>query len=292
MSDTLRDHLYRIRHHILLDPVNKGRRLRYLWNYLRWQAKGKYGKENWIISFENGLRSYVHPFPDHDAGEMNIWTRNVDFHDTAIVRRILRKGDRIVDAGCNVGNRTWALADMLGGALMIDAGAAAMARVQENRALNGLSPTDFITVHKAVGEQPGVVRFTDEGGAYTRNKVVEAGEEKTAVRIVEVEMTTIDAEVERLGWQPTYLKIDVEGQDLPALKGALRTLRSGNVRLVKFEHNATEPLPPLLAFFHELGWKVFTVHKGRVSDAQQHLEREMNLLASPAEIFAAFTTGA
>ncbi len=286
MSDTLRDHLYRIRHHILLDPVNKGRRLSYLWDYMRWQLRAKYGDRKWTISFDNGLRSYVYPYPDHDAGEMNIWTRNVDFHDTVLVRRVLRKGDRIVDAGCNVGNRTWALADMLGGALLIDAGAAAIARVQENRGLNGLAPEDFITIHKAVGERPGVVRFTDEGGAYTRNRVLEQTVAPAQVPVVEVEMTTIDAEVEKLGWRPTYLKIDVEGQDLPALRGALKTLRSGSVRLVKFEHNASEPLPPLLEFFHALDWKVFTLHKGQISVDPLHLAQEMNLFAAPPEVFA------
>ncbi|MBK7384374.1 MAG: FkbM family methyltransferase [Flavobacteriales bacterium] len=288
MSDTIRDHFYRIRKHILFDPVNTGRRLHYLWNYLRWQTRGKYGKDRWLITFDNGLRSYVHPFPDHDAGEMNIWTRNVDFHDTQLVRKVLRKGDRIVDAGCNVGNRTWALADLIGGALMIDAGTAAIARVQENRDLNGLSANDFVTIHKAVGERPGMVRFTDEGGAYTRNMVVDA-DDPTSKPIVEVEMTTIDIEVARMGWRPTYLKIDVEGQDLPALKGAIGVLRSGDVRLVKFEHNASEPLAPLITFFNELGWTVFTLFKGRITQEKRHMEKEMNLFAAPPAIFAMLT---
>ncbi len=286
MSDTLRDHVYRIRHHIFMDPVNKGQRWKLLWDYIRWQATGKYGKEKWIIHFPNGMRSYVHPYPDHDAGEMNIWTRNVDHHDTELVRRVLRKGDRIVDAGCNVGNRTWALADVIGGALMLDAGAAAIERVHENRALNGLSPSTFITVHKAVGDHLGHVRFTDEGGAYTRNKVIEDGVPEPAAPMREVELTTIDTEVERLGWEPTYMKIDVEGQDLPALRGAMKTLRSGCVRLVKFEHNASEPLLPLLSIFETLGWKVFTLHKGQITDAPRYLESEMNLFAAPLQVYS------
>ena len=34
------------------------------------------------------MRSYVYPFPDYDAGEVNIWTRNVDFHDIRLARSI------------------------------------------------------------------------------------------------------------------------------------------------------------------------------------------------------------
>lgn len=284
---SLRDHLYRIRRQILAEPLNKGRRLHYLWNYLRWHGRAKWRSTPWTITFENGMRSLVRPFPDHDAGEMNIWTRNVDWYDTELIRSVLKKSDTIVDAGCNVGNRTWALADMLGGALMIDAGATAVERTTEHRDLNGLSADRFIIVHKAVGATPGTVTFTDLGGASTLNRVLEPGQSAPAgARTVTLERTTIDTELKRLGMKPAYMKIDVEGQDLPALQGAIETLRSGCVRLVKFEHNAPEPLQPVLDFWKELGWEVFTLDRDRISQDRARLERDMNLFAAPKEVFA------
>lgn len=283
----LRDHLYRIRHQILGEPLNKGRRSRYLWDYLRWHCRDKWGKRPWTITFENGYRSLVKTHPDHDAGERNIWTRNVDWYDTELIRRVLQKGDTVVDAGCNVGNRTWALADLLSGALLIDAGATAVQRTREHVRLNGLPEDRFHVVHKAVGATPGSITFTDLGGASTLNRVLEAGQQAPpGVRTVVLERTTIDNELQRLGMRPAYMKIDVEGQDLPALQGALNTLRSGCVRLVKFEHNAPEPLQPVLDFWKELGWQVFALDRDRISQDRARLERDMNLFAAPMEVFA------
>ena len=48
---------------------------------------------------------------------------------------------------------------------------------------------------------------------------------------VEVEVTTLDALIERYG-VPTFLKIDVEGYELEALKGL-----SQSVRTVSYEYN-------------------------------------------------------
>jgi FkbM family methyltransferase len=280
----LRDHIYRIRHQIFNEPLNKGSKWHFLKRYILWKAFGKHGDRKWTISFENGMRSLVHPHPDHDAGELNIWTRNVDQQDTEIVRRVLEAGDMIVDVGCNVGNRTWALADIIGGALLIDANQRAIERVKENLVLNQLDPSDYHILQKAVGDTMGTVRFTDLGGANTLNHVVEPGYSDIKGPIVEVVMTTIDHEVERLGLHPTYIKVDVEGHDLNALKGARKTLRSGCVRLVKFEHNPLDPLQPLMDLFHDLGWMVFAQVNGALSRRAEHLAGSPNLFAAPKEV--------
>ena len=255
----IRGHCYTMRHHIVEEPLNRGQRIRLISNYIRWQALHKYCGRQWIISLENGFRSIVYPYPDHDAGELNIWTRNVDFHDTCFIRSLLQKGDTVVDAGCNVGNRTLALADLLGGALLIDAGKRAVERTEENLRLNGLDLSRFVVLRAAVGERKGVVRFTEVGGASTHNRVVD---DAAASAAVAVPLTTIDEEVERLGIRPAFIKIDVEGHDLMALRGSERTLRSGAVRLVKFEHNQSEPLQPFEAFFGQLGWCIFALDGG------------------------------
>jgi FkbM family methyltransferase len=265
----------------LKEPLNKGRRSHYLRDYLLWNLRYKYSGRKWIISFENGCRSYVYPFPDHDAGEANIRTRNVDYYDIEFIRRHLRKGDFIVDAGCNVGNRTWAVADIIGGALMIDAGEAAMERTLENLLLNKLPAEKYHLVRKAVGDSEGVVRFSDLGGANTVNKVM-SEEEGDGVNTCTVEMTTIDKELSLINCAPSFIKTDLEGYDLPALKGAVNTLRGGTVRLVKFERNQTEPLDPLLEFFESLDWKVFALgRRGEPTDRRRYISQNMNLFAAP-----------
>lgn len=274
--------IYRV---ILNEPLNKGRRLHYLRNYLLWNVRYKYSDRKWIISFENGCRSYVYPFPDHDAGELNIRTRNVDYYDIEFVRKHIRKGDFIVDAGCNVGNRTLAIADIIGGALMIDAGEVAMTRTFENLLLNGLPVKNYYLVRKAVGDSEGIVYFSDLGGANTVNRVV-SEKERCEINSCPVEMTTIDKELGKINRSPSFIKTDVEGHDLPALRGAVNTLRKGTVRLVKFEHNQSEPLDPLLEFFEAIGWKVFALGKaGEPTDERRYVSQNMNLFAAPKRYY-------
>lgn len=281
------EHLRTVYVQILKEPLNKGRRARFFLDYFRWHLFYRHRGRKWLLTFDNGLRSWVYPNPQHghDGGEPNIWTRNVDYRDEMLIRSVLTPGDFIVDAGCNIGNRVWPIADLLSGALLIDAGDAAIARVRENLALNGLDERDFVPVCKAVGETVGEVWFTDIGGAHTQNKVVEEPEAGSNGRRVEV--TTIDIEVERLGRSPSFIKVDVEGQDLPALRGALRTLRSGSVKLVKFEHLPQEPLDPMLQFFRELGWTVFGLDAaGRRTTDQRDIESNLNLFAAPEDHLA------
>jgi FkbM family methyltransferase len=279
----IKSHAKTIKRDILNEPLNRGRRIKLLSNYLLWHLVLK-KRRSWVLTLENGYKTIVKPVPDDDAGAIGIWNRNMDYHDTILARNILKKGDFIVDAGCNVGNRTLALADLLGGALLIDAGKEAVARTREHLALNQLDPEKFIVIYKAVGDMEGIVRFTNRGGASTLNKVVEHG--AADVNTVEVEMTTIDKEVQHWGKEPAYIKIDVEGNDLNALKGALRTLQSGAVKLVKFENLNTNPLEPILDFFKMLEWRVFAIDgRGIPSTDPEKLTSDMNLFAMPGEKF-------
>jgi hypothetical protein len=50
-------------------------------------------------------------------------------------------------------------------------------------------------------------------------------------------MTTVDAEIEHLGWQSVdYLKIDAEGYDFHVLRGATRLLAAKRIVLGQFEY--------------------------------------------------------
>jgi FkbM family methyltransferase len=290
LARVVRMHIRMVRREILFEPLNQGSRTSLFLNYARWHIFYKYRGKRWLIRFDNGMCSWVYPYPDHDAGEANIWNRNVDYYDTEFVRRLLNKGDFIVDAGCNIGNRTWPLCDLISGALMIDAGEKAIERTRENLRLNGLDESDYVLIEQAVGEEEGEVLFTDLGGASTLNRVVVEPEAGSTGR--RVAMTTIDRELEKVGRQPTYIKIDVEGHDLAALKGASRALRSGSVKVVKFEHNQSDPLAPLLAFFDSLGWVVFALdERGKPSTDRAHIERNMNLFAAEEALFCRLNLG-
>lgn len=270
-------HAYRMVKIVWLEPLNRGQRLSRLSGYLHWYFKAQPSGHAVVTRLENGMRTQV--MPDSDSGVSQLFTRNVDYYDDKFIRSVLRPGDFIVDAGSNVGNRTLALADVLGGALLLDANPLCLQRMVTNFRLNRLPLDKYIRVAKAVGAEPGTLTFSDFGGTHCSNQVVEAGRAEGPV--VEVPVTTIDAELEKLGNPPCrYIKFDLEGHDLEGLKGAEKTLRRGDVELVKFERWQSRPLQGFLDFFAELGWEVFALDdRGEVSFDAKLLERRSNLFA-------------
>ena len=65
----------------------------------------------------------------------------------------------------------------------------------------------------------------------------EGGEKFTtsAFRSITVQMTTLDAEMERLAVTPDFLKIDVEGYEIEVLAGAPSTIASGKIKAIQIE---------------------------------------------------------
>ena len=276
-------HLKLIKSQILSEPLNKGHKIRLVLDYTKWIILHKHRNKAWIITFENGFRSIVKPYPDHDSGSMNIWTKNVDYNDILFIRSILKLGDTIIDAGCNVGNRTLALADIIGGAILIDANKKAIARTKENLVLNDLPLTNFILIHKALGDKQDVITFSDIGGASTNNRVVTTISENQ--RSVAVEMTTIDVIVSAYDYKPAFLKIDIEGYDLLALRGALKTLTSGTLKLVKFEILDSHVFSEFNQFFQGIGWTIFALDNGANPTIKENiLKSQLNLFASPTAL--------
>jgi len=285
----VRAHKRQLVHELFREPLNQGKRAQFFRNYISWHLFHKHLGRRWIVQFDNGYQSYVYSYPDHDAGEVNIWTRNVDWYDIRLIREVISPGDFVVDAGCNVGNRTLAIADLAKGALLIDAGKTAVDRTRENIQLNNLDPTAFQVVHKAVGSKCGSVEFTNLGGASTLNRVVDSSESGD-VETVTIEMTTLDKELNRIGQSPSFIKVDVEGQDLEVLKGTANTIRSGCVKLIKFERNKSEPLEPIKEFFEGFEWGVFALNdKGLITEDKNAINKNMNLFAAPKNLIPEYS---
>lgn len=263
---------------IFCDSLNEGKRWSFFMNYIKWHLFYKFRNKSWTIYFSNGLKSIVQPYPDHDAGEVNIWTNNVDYYELTFIESLLDGDDVIFDLGCNVGNRTLALAHKLKGAILVDAGLAAYQRTKDHLELNRLDPQRFQAYNIAIGDTNRQVTFTNYGGADTRNQVSDDIEAENSYSI---EMITIDELVQRTEVHPSIIKIDIEGQDIPALYGARKTLTKGNVKLVMFEHVRNEPLQPIVDYFAEIGWKMFAMDKSGKLIKDVNKQTGFNLFSVP-----------
>lgn len=272
---------------ILTNKLNRGERFKLLFNYFSWYLYHKPRQHTYQITLQNGMKSIV--YPDSDSGVSNIFTKNVEFYEIAFVRKVLKKGDFIIDLGCNVGNRTLALADIVGGALLIDANEKSIERLKTNFKLNNLDMSNFYTISKAVGSKKGKIQFTDIGGTCCQNKII--GDEDTSnFPIKIVEMTTLDYEIDKIG-NPScsFIKTDLEGHDLDALTGAIKTLQNNDVKLVMFERWQTIPLQPFIDFFNNLNWIVFTLDSNGIpATSKKIIESSSNLFAMPECIASDF----
>jgi FkbM family methyltransferase len=144
-----------------------------------------------------------------------------DRRELDLVREHLTDGD-FVDVGAHVGLYTVAAAlDGTGRVLAFEPNPSARAQLEGNVALNGCG--NVLVVPKAVGDAPGsallhVPRTPDPSFSSLAPGRFDEGEP------IDVEVTTVDAEVEAAELRPSVIKIDVEGGELAVVGGMQRTL--------------------------------------------------------------------
>jgi len=163
-----------------------------------------------------------------------------DRRELDLVREHLGRGD-FVDVGAHVGLYTVAAAvHGPGRVLAFEPNPSARAQLEGNIALN--ERADVLVVPKAVGDAPGaallhVPRTPDPSFSSLAGGRFAEGEP------IEVEVTTVDAEVEAAGLQPTVVKVDVEGGELAVVGGMQRTLdRHRPVLLVEVNQETAREL--------------------------------------------------
>ena len=145
-----------------------------------------------------------------------------DRRELQLVREQARDGD-FVDVGAHVGLYALTAARATPGrVLALEPNPAARAQLEHNVALN--NATNVIVRPIAASAQPGraqlhVPRTHDPSFSSL------GGGRFSEAEPIDVEVTTVDAEVEAHGLQPAFVKIDVEGAELDVVAGMTRTLR-------------------------------------------------------------------
>jgi FkbM family methyltransferase len=149
-----------------------------------------------------------------------LWVENVARNEDAeFLRLVLRPGDTYVDCGANIGHLALVARKIIGesGAVTaIEANPRVYRYCVGNLQLNGFS--DVVALNVALGERQGTATISDARDD-DQNFV---GGGNTVV-----EMRTLDEVVGTR--RVNLLKIDVEGYELPVLRGARRTLAGTSI---------------------------------------------------------------
>jgi FkbM family methyltransferase len=162
-----------------------------------------------------------------------------DRQELALVVELLQGAD-FVDVGAHVGLYTVAAAvDSPGRVLAFEPNPFARAQLIENVSLNGLR--NVVVVPKAAAAEPGRAALHIPATPDPSFSSLDAGRFAEG-EPVEVDVTTVDEEVNRAALHPTVVKIDVEGRELDVVAGMKHTIAVYRPALLVevSEHSASE----------------------------------------------------
>jgi FkbM family methyltransferase len=208
-------------------PLNRANRGAALARFVSWQVSARLMKSPIAFPFVNDTRLLARK---GQSGATGNWYCGLhEPNDMGFVLHSLRRGDLMVDVGANVGSYTILAAGAVGAnVIAIEPVPATFRDLAACVRLNDLAA--LVELHRlGLSDRPGTLPFTTHLDA--GNYVVSQPSEHA----IEVPVTTLD---ELIGTRtPTFIKIDVEGYELPVLRGAHETVQRPEVQAIILETN-------------------------------------------------------
>lgn len=215
-------HVWRLLREIYSHPANRQNRLSAVARFVRWQLHKRITGSPLDVRF-HGARLRVYP-DSQPTSAAYYFNGLADYPEMSFMMRYLRKGDRVLDIGANVGVYSLLARVLDGQEGMIDA----FEPVAENREklLKQFAINDFdnFTVHEsAAADTGGTLEFRMTGNSATGHilKGTSAIGEVRQVPCVRLDDAVGDASF-ALG------KMDIEGGEIFALRGATEMLSVGS----------------------------------------------------------------
>lgn len=209
-----------------------------------------------------------------------------------VFRQFVRPGDTVVEGGANIGAHSLMLARQVGnGRLIVVEPQPAVFRVlTANLALNGHRRVQ--AVNAGLGERDGMlyVPAIDYAQPVNVGGVALSMDGGAPVRVVTIDSMELPA--------VRLIKLDVEGMEINALRGAERTVRRCRPVLY-LESDRRDKEPALAAFIRSLGYRLWRHSPPYYNAGNWRGEREnvfpgyvsRNVLALPAEWSVTMTGG-
>lgn len=210
---------------VLKHPLNRGRQGRALMRWAGTQMRSHIFGHVRAVPFIDDVRLYIGPgltVPNmqHFAGlgEMDVM---------GFLMHFLRPDDVFVDVGANVGVISVLGAGIAGArTIAVEPDPQAFKWLRRHAELNGLDGR-IATEEAALGEINGTISLSDDRGAANRVALPGDGSSQS-VRCLPLDELLADE-------KPNVIKIDVEGYELPVLRGARNTLRQQELAAVIVE---------------------------------------------------------
>jgi FkbM family methyltransferase len=203
-------------------PANRGRKGRALLRAFTWQLDKRLRSRPWIVPF-HGLRLIC--YPDSTSSSAVVYFNGLpDYWEMSFLRAYLRAGDHVLDVGANVGIYTVLAAARVGPRGSVDAlepQEAAAARIEAQASLNGLHN---IRVHRyAASGRSETAAFGYSAESATRHLRRETEASGDGIQVLTMRLDELEP-----GKQYALGKMDIEGAEPLALRGAVDRLRHAN----------------------------------------------------------------
>jgi FkbM family methyltransferase len=211
-------------HFLTTHPLGRLGKAETLGRFVQWQLASRLSPGPIAIPFIADGRLLV--ARGMAAATGNLYVGLHEFADMAFVLHALRPTDVFFDVGANIGSYTVLASKVVGAhSVAIEPIGKTVAHLRDNLALNAIE--DRVRLEAcAVGETAGSVYMTPNEDSI--NRVVD--DDDTGSReVVEVPCRTLD-EIIGSGPGPQIMKMDIEGFELPALRGATRMLSNPELR--------------------------------------------------------------
>lgn len=267
-------------------PYSSRHRFRFLYNYIRINLLVRVYKDPIEFRWINKSKFYVSKGESGVIG--NVYCRLYEYHEMSFLLRTLRAGDQFIDVGANSGIYTILATAVCGSnALSFEPNIRSLQRLTANLELNKCLNLAKVFPY-ALLDQNGYFPMTVN--ADTGNSI---DIQKQQVDTEMVEVRTLD-EFAIFG-NPLFLKIDVEGLELPVLKGAYKTLINNETIALIVETNSLSKeygntFNDLDSYLRDTGFKrfVFNGLTNSLFEAGQESPISLNsiYLKNPEKIYA------
>jgi FkbM family methyltransferase len=212
--------------------------------------------------------------------------RNRERDVMAAFTRIVRPGDRVLEAGGHIGYVTLYLARLAGLAGSVEVFEPGSNNLPYLRA--NVAGRPHVTVHPvALGSEPGELALYLEDLTGQNNSLVPGfyvlqANQRNAVRATvttqRVSVTTIDEHVASTSAVPDFIKMDIEGFEREALLGAVRTLERHRPRIMVEVQTHHREITDLL---HSLGYRLYRADGVPMEEIRQG---RANIFCLPADM--------
>lgn len=216
----------RVYQHVLAHPLNGGRAVEATRRWLGWHVGSRLVHGAVVVPFVNETLLLV--TPGMTGATQNVYCGLADFAEMGFVLHALRPDELFLDVGANVGVYSILASGAVGArTIAIEALPETFAKLRQNVAINEMDAR-VECINVAVSDHAGTIRFTS--GHDAMNHVAVAGEEDNTCLVSVRPLDELLA-----GRRPAIMKIDVEGYELPALKGARDLLSHDGLQAIVIE---------------------------------------------------------